>query len=49
MPMGEKGTPKSGQPVKWSWVTRRGALAPSLPCCEAKIWNYYLDVDAFQP
>lgn len=33
MPMGEKGTPKSGQLVKWSWVTGRGDLAVSLACC----------------
>ncbi len=33
MPMGEKGTPKSGQLVKWSCVTRRGVLVPSLACC----------------
>lgn len=32
MPMGEKGTPKSGQLVKWSWVTSRGVLAASLAC-----------------
>lgn len=49
MPMGEKGTPKSGQPVKWSWVTRRGALGPSLPCWGAEIYNHYLCLDAFQP
>ncbi len=32
MPMGEKGTPKSGQLVKWSWVTSLGVLAASLAC-----------------
>lgn len=32
MPMGENGTPKSGQLVKWSWVTSRGALALSFAC-----------------
>ncbi|GAA6069609.1 uncharacterized, partial [Tachysurus ichikawai] len=32
MPMGEKGTPKSGQLVKCSCVTRRGVLEPSLAC-----------------
>lgn len=32
MPMGEKGTPKSGQLVKWSWVTGLGVLAASLAC-----------------
>lgn len=32
MPMGEKGTPKSGQLVKWSWVTSRGVLVASLAC-----------------
>lgn len=26
IPMGEKGTPKSGQLVKWSCVTSRGVL-----------------------
>ncbi|TNN81868.1 hypothetical protein EYF80_007997 [Liparis tanakae] len=36
MPMGENGTPKSGQLVKWSWVTSRGARGPSLPCCEVQ-------------
>lgn len=49
MPMGENGTPKSGQPVKWSWVTRRGALGPSLPCWEAKTGNYNLHVGEVQP
>lgn len=49
MPMGEKGTPKSGQPVKWSWVTRRGALGPSLACCGAQIPSHYLYSEAFQP
>jgi hypothetical protein len=33
MPMGVKGTPKSGQLVKCSWVTSRGVLELSLPCC----------------
>lgn len=32
MPIGEKGTPKSGQLVKWSWVTSRGVLVLSLAC-----------------
>lgn len=32
MPMGENGTPKSGQLVKWSWVTGLGVLAASLAC-----------------
>lgn len=32
MPMGEKGTPKSGQLVKWSWVTGLGVLEVSLAC-----------------
>lgn len=32
MPMGENGTPKSGQLVKWSWVTGLGDLAASLAC-----------------
>lgn len=32
MPMGEKGTPKSGQLVKWSCVTSLGVLAASLAC-----------------
>ena len=33
MPMGVKGTPKSGQLVKCSWQTSRGALQPSGSCC----------------
>ena len=41
MPMGENGTPKSGQLVKWSWVTSRGARGPSLPCCEAQTHKGY--------
>lgn len=32
MPMGENGTPKSGQLVKWSWVSGLGVLAASLAC-----------------
>jgi len=32
MPMGEKGTPKSGQLVKCSWVTSLGVLAATLAC-----------------
>lgn len=32
MPIGEKGTPKSGQLVKWSCVTSRGVLVLSLVC-----------------
>jgi hypothetical protein len=34
IPMGVKGTPKSGQLVKCSWETSRGALQPSASCCE---------------
>lgn len=33
IPMGVKGTPKSGQLVKCSWDTSRGALQPSGSCC----------------
>lgn len=33
IPMGENGTPKSGQLVKWSWVSGLGVLAASLACC----------------
>lgn len=33
IPMGVKGTPKSGQLVKCSWHTSRGALQPSGSCC----------------
>lgn len=33
IPMGVKGTPKSGQLVKCSWQTSRGALQPSGSCC----------------
>lgn len=36
MPMGENGTPKSGQLVKWSWVTGLGVLAASLACWKQK-------------
>lgn len=36
MPMGENGTPKSGQLVKWSWVTGLGVLAASLACWKHK-------------
>lgn len=32
MPMGENGTPKSGQLVKWSWVSGLGVLVASLAC-----------------
>ena len=40
MPMGEKGTPKSGQLVKCSWVTSRGVLAASLACYkETQTWE----------
>lgn len=33
IPMGVKGTPKSGQLVKCSWHRSRGALQPSGSCC----------------
>lgn len=36
IPMGVKGTPKSGQLVKCSWETSRGALQPSGSCCGAQ-------------
>lgn len=34
MPIGERGTPKSGQLVKCSWVTNLGGLQPSAACCK---------------
>lgn len=36
IPMGENGTPKSGQLVKWSWVTGLGVLVTSLACWKQK-------------
>lgn len=36
IPMGVKGTPKSGQLVKWSCETSRGALQLSGSCCKGE-------------
>lgn len=38
IPMGVKGTPKSGQLVKWNWVTRRwGFLFVTSPTWGGKV------------
>lgn len=49
MPMGENGTPKSGQLVKWSWETGLGVLAASLACwtqTETKTQHFQMQGDA---
>lgn len=42
IPMGVKGTPKSGQLVKWSCVTSLSALQPSCSCREHTDWVGHL-------